>query len=68
MLYVPPRQMLRSLLVSGYSMERIAQLTGSSERTLYRVMAEDNDIKLKLYCAIYALWEATAKGGENGND
>ena len=68
MVYVPPGQMLRSLLAFGYSMERIARLTGSSERTLYRVMAGDNDIKLKLYCAIYALWEATAKGGKNGNN
>lgn len=68
MLYIPPGQMLRSLLASGYSMERIARLTGSSERTLYRIMSEDNDIKLKLYCAIYALWETTAKGGKDGND
>lgn len=65
MVYVPPGQMLRSLLSAGYSIERISQLTGASERTLYRVMSEDNDIRLKLYCAIYALWETVAKGADN---
>lgn len=67
MTYVPPGQMLRSLVNSGCAIEKISRLTGASERTLYRIMAGENDIRLCLYLTIYALWEAVAKEGENGN-
>lgn len=68
MLYVPPERLIRSLTDSGFSIERLAMLTGTSVRTIYRAASgETEDVKVGLYFALYALWETVVKGGE-GND
>lgn len=66
MTYIPPERLLRSLVDSGCAIEKISRMTGASERTLYRIMAGENDIRLGLYFTIYALWETVAKGEGDG--
>lgn len=68
MLYVPPRRLVKGLVESGFTVERLAAMTGASVRTLYRIMAGEQDVKMSLYCAIYALWEKLVEEEKHGND
>lgn len=66
MVFIPPERLVKALKESGYSVERIAQLTGASRSHIHRVMRGDKGITLSLYMALFALWEAVAKGGTDG--
>lgn len=66
MIFVPPDRLVKALKESGYTVERIAQMTGASRSHIHRVARGDKGITLSLYMALYALWEAIAKGGNDG--
>ena len=65
MVFIPPERLVRALRESGYTVEKIAQMTGASRSHIHRVMHGDKGVTLSLYMALYALWEAVAKGDKD---
>lgn len=57
MVFVPPERLIRALKNAGFSQKRIAELSGSSESQISRILNGDRGTTLDLYMALYALWE-----------
>lgn len=66
MVFMPPDRLIKSLKECGFTIEKIAQLTGSSRSHISRVMRGEKGITLSLYMALVAIWETVAK--EKNND
>ena len=66
MVFLPPERLIKALKESGFTVERIARMTGASRSHIHRVMHGDKGITLSLYMALYALWETVAKGESDG--
>lgn len=68
MVFMPPDRLIRSLKECGFTIEKIAQLTGSSRSHISRVMRGEKGITLSLYMALMAVWETVAKEGNDGRE
>lgn len=68
MLYIPPDRLIQALKNAGLSQKKIADLSGTSESQVSRILSGDRGIGLELYLALYGLWEAIVKGDKDGND
>lgn len=68
MIFIPPERLVKALKESGYSIEKIARMTGASRSHINRVMRGDKGITLSLYMALFAIWETVAKGGSDDRE
>jgi len=68
MLYIPPDRLIQALKNAGLSQKKIADLSGTSESQISRILSGDRGIGLELYLALYGLWEAIVKGDKDGNE
>lgn len=57
MVFVSPGRLIQALKNAGFSQKRIAELSGSSESQISRILNGDRGTTLDLYMALYALWE-----------
>lgn len=68
MLYIPPDRLIQALKNAGLSQKKIADLSGTSESQISRILSGDRGIGLELYMALYGLWETIVKGDKDGNE
>ena len=68
MLYIPPDRLIQALKNAGLSQKKIADLSGTSESQISRILSGDRGIGLELYLALYGLWETVVKGDKDGNE
>ncbi len=68
MVYIPPDRLIQALKNAGLSQKKIADLSGTSESQISRILSGDRGIGLELYMALHGLWETIVKGGKDGNE
>lgn len=68
MIFIPPDRLIQALKNAGLSQKKIAELSGTSESQISRILSGDRGIGLELYMTLYGLWETIVKGDKDGNE